>query len=1244
MLWIDPTYNAKLIKALDDTRFAALCNSLLSGAAGQHGVRACLTLNLSVKEADGGIDGRCVDSPKKVGRLIPRAFADYQYRSGSKKKSAAKIVEEDIIAKPRVIDGLKNGHAFVFMAGWDRADNIDSELVTEFRKQRPDLAIDDDQILFNGRTAIAQVLQGFPGLVAIAIGVDLPLSTLEKWSTFPHLRNEFQVDASVQRQLDELKTRIEQPASRTRIVGAAGDGKTRLTMEALRGSELSNSVLYARQVDEVTASFIAHLERTNDIHCTVVVDETDETAAKRLVETFSSMPTGVRLVTIGLEPVGNRSSETLQVEGLNDDLLVATMKSIAPALPPENARAIARECEHSPKLAVVIAQRINEHPELLEPGRLLADGALKGVLDTYLPIDSGSPAWPALATTSLLMRLGWTDEVDSESEILFRAVEMNPAEARRAVEELHERYGIAPLAGRFRYVSPAYLADHLAARRLSSWTRNILTQFVTALTPEMKQQFVRRLRRASSILTNRGMVEEVMLGDQGPFQSLDDLESSDIAPLLRHMAAPFPQATLRALYRLIGDSSTDELRAAKKSRRDVVWAIEQLLWPEATFEAAARLLLTLAISENETWSNNASGLWVETFQTFLGRTAAPPVARARVIQFAASSTDVASRKLAAEALGAALKVEHVHRGGMPPSDVEGIPDEEWKPTTIGQLADALEAYLELLKPLLRDEDGIVRRSATNALYTAVAGVVQFAQTLFDIWLEETEIFVGSDYSEREVILRSIRNLTERLKNELNRPNLDFDTSPDRRVERLTFVQECLRKLAATEGKLLGDDFSSRFRWVLFQTNQYSGIQQDKQSEKDAAKELEMLTQRAIESPKLLEEEWEWLFDQREWGRVVGWIELLGRLDAQLMFENTLREKGEAYPVGAMFLSVYYLAHSRAFNDADFIDERLRSLIASGARPELIFDLVFRAGYTEERQDLLRRMFESGSIPAVFVSQLTYRPWGPEIPVQQALELVVAAMSKADSPDAVIPFVSGYLYQVKDAIPTLREAVLQLLLAPREKEIGQDPLFNWARLALMYVTDSPIEIASAALEQISVYGIHREDELIGVVERAWETADKETMFRDTIAEWLVREDVGAVGGAWSVRKALERVTIEQVGTDFLVGWVSEDPEARAAALADVIGAPAGGVTDLHRQLLERFGAHGVGSSFFSSYMTGSWTGSFASWLRGKLETARTWLSDKSPATREWAQTVVRNLEDELQLRENREQEERFLRYP
>jgi hypothetical protein len=66
----------------------------------------------------------------------------------------------------------------------------------------------------------------------------------------------------------------------------------------------------------------------------------------------------------------------------------------------------------------------------------------------------------------------------------------------------------------------------------------------------------------------------------------------------------------------------------------------------------------------------------------------------------------------------------------------------------------------------------------------------------------------------------------------------------------------------------------------------------------------------------------------------------------------------------------------------------------------------------------------------------------------------------------------------------------------------------------------------------------------------------------------KTDLG--GGAWNVRKALEKLPIDQLGVEFLVEWVGIDPAQRAAALADVVGAPVGQATELHGALLEHFG--------------------------------------------------------------------------
>ena len=1244
MQLVDPVFLGRLIQLFDSKAFVELGNNLLIASAAAHGVpRSCLATNLHITEPDGGIDARCVDAPTTVGRLIPRPYADYQFKAGSNGKSAKEIVTTDIVDKPRVLDGLRQGHAFVYIASWDRGDKFEDDLFKELVDRTLGFTVKREQIVFIGNHQVVGLVLPFPPLVAQTVHIDLNLVEIGKWTSFKPMSNPYQSDEVVQGQLNELRERVEIPRSITRIVGAPGNGKTRLVLEALKGSALSASVFYAQQVGHLTPSFVTYLEHTPDVQCTVVVDEVNDNEAETLAERFSAMPEGVRLVTIGFNASLRPRANSLQVGGLSPQLLAATIRTIVPGIDEERARSIASECHQSPKLAVLFAQLINEDPTLLDPQRLLADGEVQNALDRYLPgiVAPTTPSWQALSTTALLMRLGWTEEADCEADDLFRAVGLDPTNARREVEMLHEQYGIAPLAGRFRYLSPAILADHLAARNLNSWTRERLQQVLGALSPTMADSFARRIRRLSSVLSNRKIVEEVILGDQGPFRTLADLESQERITLMRHLAGAFPEASLTAMQRIIGGASIGDLRAATQSRRDTVWALEELLWPAQTFERAADLLFKLALAENERFSNNATGLWVETFQTMLGHTAADAISRSKVLSKASISENSLGRQLAAQAIGSAFKMGHISRGGMPPSDVQGMPTKEWQPSTYKEWSETLLLYLDVLGPLLTDLDPDLRQAAAVALGNGLDAALRLPAGLFERWLELARSLIGREYSQREQVLTSVGWAKSRLKTALTEEaSKDDDTSldPVDLAAKQAFIRARFDELERLEDELVGDDFSSQFRWAASETSW--GIVDQKareEAEQRIVARLKLFAARMLKEPQLLEAEWEWLLEEKAWGNVVRWIQILGRMDQELVLEPVFRQRAETSSTTTMWLSLYYLARAIAAHNPLFVDERLSELRAGGAPPLQIFDLLFRVGYNAQRLNIMRTLFESGELPSGFINQLAYNPWGSNIPPLEALQLAKAAATSGQHAEAVIPFVSNYLFQTKSAIPLFSDFALSLLMVAEVKAETEDPVFNWSRLALIYVAEDPTAIARAALLQIASYGLMHQDDLIDVIQRAWEVGDKENLFRELFAEWLSRQDFDS---SWYVQKALKQLSISDLGTEFLIEWVASDPETRAGVLADVIGAPGGRPSELHAALLDRFEAYGVGSAFSSSFMSGMFMGSFAEWTRSRLESARHWLEDKRPAIREWARGLVTSLEEQLKSSERREEEERF----
>ncbi len=166
---------------MNEVSFASLVNTLLSELGAKNGnSRSCFVFTRKTKENDGGIDAQCIGATQIVTNLIPKLNTDYQYKSGREEKSAAIIVRDDILKKPRVINGLKDGHAFVYVTANDRSTSMSKSIWQKLVETKP--AISEEQIVFVGAEDIAKQLLCFPAIIARILKIDVPLFDFEKWS------------------------------------------------------------------------------------------------------------------------------------------------------------------------------------------------------------------------------------------------------------------------------------------------------------------------------------------------------------------------------------------------------------------------------------------------------------------------------------------------------------------------------------------------------------------------------------------------------------------------------------------------------------------------------------------------------------------------------------------------------------------------------------------------------------------------------------------------------------------------------------------------------------------------------------------------------------------------------------------------------------------------------------------------------------------------------------------------------
>lgn len=125
-----------------------------------------------------------------------------------------------------------------------------------------------------------------------------------------------------------------------------------------------------------------------------------------------------------------------------------------------------------------------------------------------------------------------------------------------------------------------------------------------------------------------------------------------------------PVAVTECLYAVLSKVSTTWLKEnlVGDTRRNHVWCLERLVFPSETFSKAALLLARLANSENESWSNNATGLFSQMFHVALPGTTASLKQRLSVIE-ELNTWDAEYVPLVLKAIDNAFCYYNFHRGG-----------------------------------------------------------------------------------------------------------------------------------------------------------------------------------------------------------------------------------------------------------------------------------------------------------------------------------------------------------------------------------------------------------------------------------------------------------------------------------------------------------------------------------------------------------------------------------------------------
>jgi hypothetical protein len=358
-----------------------------------------------------------------------------------------------------------------------------------------------------------------------------------------------------------------------------------------------------------------------------------------------------------------------------------------------------------------------------------------------------------------------------------------------------------------------------------------VNELIPKLSDQMRLWFGEMLEYASAAPVSKRLVAD-LLGPAGPYADAEWLKTREGGRFFFSLSLADPSTALKTLERTIGRMSREELLEFGQGRRDVIWTLEKMALHGDLFRSSARLLLALAEAENETWSNNASGVFAGLFSLGYGEvapTSLAPEHRLPVLTEALAQGELRA-SLALKTFDTALDLHSISRwGGDQPFRLnEHV--QRWQPKTYGEWYEAYKLYWTTLRQILPKLSPELHRRGADILLSHMRGLLS-AEYLHDEILDTvSEIAADPDYDKRKIISDIELVL-----------NYDRDGLPSNVVSELTRIRD----------GLIGTSFATRLKRYAGMDLLQDQFDRDGNETDKTASDIRQLVEEALESPDAL---------------------------------------------------------------------------------------------------------------------------------------------------------------------------------------------------------------------------------------------------------------------------------------------------------------------------------------------------------------------------------------------------------
>lgn len=529
--------------------------------------------------------------------------------------------------------------------------------------------------------------------------------------------------------IEPLRELIRTTSKSVRITGLSGVGKTRIVQalfdETIGANPLDRTaVIYVDTGDCPEPSATSMLERliTEGKKATLVLDNCPSELHSSLAQKVSVDGVNVRLITIEYDIQDDKPqiTEVVHIEATGPQLAEKLLFRRFPAIGQLNARRIAEFSDGNSRVALAIAERVEEGVSL---GKLSDEQLFSRLFEQRKSPDNDLRGLAEILSLVYSFSVSSSGDDENELDILALIGGFTRRELFRAVGSLTQRH-IIQQRSHWRAILPHAIANRLAESALNSFSADeIRSAFEQSGSQRLLMSFAHRL----GLLHDHpvvGEIAETWLGPEGLLGKLLELDARG-EQILGYIAPAAPQAVLKCIERELVDAEYIIPDSGLHScRYTILNLLKSLAYEADLFDQCVGTLLRIADGEKEDNSqNSARGILEGFFRAYLSGIHASLQQRLAVIQECLKSESAKRRslgfKMLQESLGSHWSGFGSRDFGARPRDYGFYPDYD-------ELLEWRYAFINIAVELGISGDSESKSSARG----------MFANTFGGLWEQE----------------------------------------------------------------------------------------------------------------------------------------------------------------------------------------------------------------------------------------------------------------------------------------------------------------------------------------------------------------------------------------------------------------------------------------------------------------------------------------------------------------------------